>query len=63
MLKLRKTRLEWHMARMGEMRNAYEVLVGKHKGRDHSEYLGVDRKIILDRILQKWGGKLWTGCI
>jgi hypothetical protein len=33
------------------------------KERDHLEDLGVDGKIILERILQKWDGKVWTGCI
>jgi hypothetical protein len=33
------------------------------KGRDHSKYLGVDGRIILEWILRKWGGKMWTGCI
>jgi hypothetical protein len=32
------------------------------KGRDHSE-IGVDVKIILECILRKWGGKVWSGCI
>jgi hypothetical protein len=32
---------------MGEMRNAYKILVGKPEGRDHSEDLGVDGMIIL----------------
>jgi hypothetical protein len=32
------------------------------KGRDHLEDLGVDGKI-LEWILGKWGGKMWTGCI
>jgi hypothetical protein len=31
------------------------------KGRDHSEDLGVEGKIILECILGKWGGKVWTG--
>jgi hypothetical protein len=31
---------------MGEMRNAYKILVGKRKERDHLEYLGVDGRII-----------------
>jgi len=34
-------------------------LVGKRK--DHSEDLGVSGKIILEWILEKWRGKLWTG--
>jgi hypothetical protein len=33
------------------------------KGRDHSEDLGVDGKIILERILGMYGGRVWTGCI
>jgi len=33
------------------------------KGRDYSENLGVDGKIILERILGKQGGKLCTECI
>jgi len=31
------------------------------KGRDHSEDLDVDGRVILQWILQKYGGKLWTG--
>jgi hypothetical protein len=33
------------------------------KGRDHSEDIGVDGKIILQSILGKYGAKTWTGCI
>jgi hypothetical protein len=32
-------------------RSAYKIL-----GRNHSEYLGVDGRIILEWILRKWGG-------
>jgi hypothetical protein len=32
------------------------------KGRDHSEDLGVDGKIILEWILGEQGEKVWTGC-
>jgi hypothetical protein len=31
---------------VGEMRNAYDILVGKLKGREHFEDLGIDGKII-----------------
>jgi hypothetical protein len=31
----------------GEMKNAYKILVGSLKGRDHSEDEGVDGRIIL----------------
>jgi hypothetical protein len=33
------------------------------QGRDLSEELGVDEKIILELILRKQGGKMWTGFI
>jgi hypothetical protein len=31
--------------------------------RDHSEELDADLRIILEWILRKQGGKVWTGCI
>jgi hypothetical protein len=34
-----------YVARMGVLRNAYSILVGNLKGRDHSEDLGVEGKI------------------
>jgi hypothetical protein len=33
------------------------------KGRDHLEDLSMDGKIILEWILGKWAGRVWTGCI
>jgi hypothetical protein len=30
----------------------------KPQGRDHSEDLGVEREIIFERILEKWGKKV-----
>jgi hypothetical protein len=35
------------------MRNAYNMLVGKPEGSDHSENLGVDEEVILECILRK----------
>jgi hypothetical protein len=29
------------------------------RGKDHSENIGVDRRIILKWILRKYGGKVW----
>jgi hypothetical protein len=35
----------------------------KLKGRDHSNDLSGDGKIIIEWILRKQGGKLWTGFV
>jgi len=40
-----------YQARMGEMRNAYKIWSEIRKGRNHSEDLSIDRKIILEWIL------------
>jgi hypothetical protein len=39
---------------MGEMRNAYKILFPNVKGKDHSEDLRVDGKVILEWIFWKW---------
>jgi hypothetical protein len=31
------------------------------KGRVHSEDLGIEGKIILERILGRYGGRVWSG--
>jgi hypothetical protein len=36
---------------MGEMRNAYSILDGKPEGKDQSEDLRIDVRIILEWIL------------
>jgi hypothetical protein len=59
----RATRCAGHVAQIGEVRNAYKIVVKKVKGRDDLEDLGIDGKIILERILGKYGGKDWTGFI
>jgi hypothetical protein len=33
------------------------------KGRDNFEDVGVDVKVILEWILGKYGGRVWTGCM
>jgi hypothetical protein len=38
---------------MGDMRNAYKILVANLKGRDHLEELDVDARLILECILEK----------
>ncbi|PNF17770.1 translation factor SUI1-like protein [Cryptotermes secundus] len=42
MIKSRRMRWAGHVARMGEMRNAYRILVGKPEGKSHREDQGVD---------------------
>jgi len=39
----------------------FHFSVLKANVRDHSEDRGIDGKIILEWILEKLGGKLWTG--
>jgi hypothetical protein len=48
---------------MGEMRYAYTNLVRKSEWNGPLEELGIDGRIILERILGKWDGRLWTGYI
>jgi hypothetical protein len=38
---------------MGEMKNAYKILVRKHEGKRPFEDLGIDQTIILKQILEK----------
>ena len=49
------------MARMGEERGVYRVLVGKPEGRRHWGDLGVDGWIILGCISRRWDVDIWTG--
>jgi hypothetical protein len=48
---------------MGEIKNAYKILVGKSEGKRPLGRPGKDGKIILKWILGKQGGNLWTGLI
>jgi hypothetical protein len=51
-------RMRWaaHVVRMGEIRDAYRVLVGKPEGRNHLEDPGLHGRIILKWILENWDG-------
>jgi hypothetical protein len=62
---IKSRRVSWteDVARMGEIRNAYSILVGKPEVRNHSEYLDVSGRKILEWMLWQQGGRLWTGCI
>jgi hypothetical protein len=43
--------------------NSHTNISENPQGRDHSEDLDVDGKVILEWILGKWGGKVWIGFI
>jgi hypothetical protein len=62
---IKSRRLRWaaNLARLREMRNAYSILVGKPEGGDHFVDIGIDGKIILERIFGKYGEGVWTGFI
>jgi hypothetical protein len=49
-IKSRGMRWARHVARMGEVRNVYTILNGNLKGKDHSEDLSVDGRLILGWI-------------
>jgi hypothetical protein len=61
--RLRQLEDSGHVARMGEMRNANNTFVGKSEGKRKLEDLSVDWTVILERIIEKWIGKIWTGFI
>jgi len=60
-IKSRRMRWAGHVAHMGEERGVYRVLVGKPGGRNHWGDLGVDGRIILERISRRWDVCIWTG--
>jgi len=60
-IKSRRMRWAGHVARMGEGRGVYRVLVGKPEGRNQWGDLGVDRWIILGWISRRWDVGIWTG--
>jgi hypothetical protein len=60
-IKSRKMRWTGHVARMGEGRGVYRILVGNLKKGDHWGYSGVDGRIILGWIFGNWDVGAWTG--
>jgi hypothetical protein len=46
-IKSRRMRWVGHVTCMGEIRNAQKVFTGKLEGRDHTEDIGIDRKLLL----------------
>ena len=60
-IKSRRMRWAGHVARMGEEKGAYRVLVGKPEGKRPLGDLGVDGWIILGWISRRWDVGMWTG--
>jgi len=60
-IKSRRMRWAGYVARMGEERGVYRVLVGKPEGRNQWGDLGVDGWIILEWISKRWDVGIWTG--
>jgi hypothetical protein len=60
---LRKMKWVGHAARMGIITKAYNFSSENMTGGDHTDELGVDGEVILECILGKWSGKVWTACI
>jgi len=60
-IKSRRMRWAGHVARMGEDREVYRVLVGKSEGKSHWRDLGVDGWIILVWISRRWDVGIWIG--
>jgi hypothetical protein len=57
---MKSKRMIWsgYVARMGEMRNVEQILVGMSETRNHSEDLGVDGRVILKYIKRRQCGKV-----
>jgi hypothetical protein len=55
-IKSRRTRWAGHVARMGDRRSAYRVLVGRHEGNSNLKDPGVDGSITLKWIFKNWDG-------
>jgi len=52
-----------HVASVGEMREAYRVLVGKPQETDDLKDPGADGRTILKGIFKKWDVGAWTELI
>jgi hypothetical protein len=63
MIKLRRMRLAGHVARMGEKRNVFGLLVEKPEEKRPLGQPHVDRRTILNWILERQDGVVWTGLV
>jgi hypothetical protein len=60
-VKSRRMRWEGHVARMGEERKVYKVLVAKPEGKNHLEDQDVGGKMGSERILGRLAWGVWIG--
>jgi len=60
-IKLRRMRWCWHVARIGEERGCIGSWCGNRMEGDHWVDLGVDGLIILGWISRRWDLGIWTG--
>ena len=60
-IKSRRMRWSGHVARMGEERGCIGSWWGNRREGDHWGDLGVDGRIILERISRRWVVCIWTG--
>jgi hypothetical protein len=54
-------KLAGHVARIGERRGVYRVLMGKPEGKRSLGRLRPNGKIILSWIFKNWDEEAWTG--
>ena len=54
LIKWRRIRRAGHIARMGNRRGTYRVLVGKSEGKSHLKDPDVDGRIILSWMFRRW---------
>jgi hypothetical protein len=45
---------------MGEKRNAYQFWGENLQERDHLQDIGIESRILLKLILNKWNGRMWN---
>jgi hypothetical protein len=62
-IKSRRMRWAGHVAHMGAGQVHIEFWWENLRERGHLEDLGIDRRMILKWIFQRWDGRAWTGLV